>query len=77
MKPLNLSRSFDKLKIIEALKSANPSTMFGIQVQLGCEDPARHDEVIRNVKDQMRDNLPLTTRIVGVTAINLINQYYA
>lgn len=75
-KTTNLARSFQKLKILEALaEGARRDSMMGHAIWTNLSEPANQDAVIQMCKDQIKDNEPLMVKICGQKAVNFLNAY--
>lgn len=69
----DLSRSFEKLKIAEAVTS--DGSLYGNVYQSSVNDPATADEAIRDMAAQIKDNEGLMRTIIGSKAVDLIKSY--
>lgn len=73
-KTTNLAKSYQKLKILEALaEGVRRDSMMGHAIWTNLSEPANQDAVIQMCKDQMQHgNLE---QIIGTKAFNLIKEY--
>lgn len=74
MNAINYNKSFDKLKIIEAINNPHDSLYYKLYKE-AVNDPATCDQAIRDMAEQIRDNEGLMRVIIGDRAVELIKQY--
>lgn len=74
MNATNLNKSFQKLKIVEAVTNPHDSVYYAIYRD-AVNDPATADEAIRDMAAQIKDNEGLMRTIIGSKAVELIKQY--
>lgn len=70
---MNLSRSFDKLKIAEAVTS--DGSLYGNTYAACVKEPSLIDQAIRDMAAQVKDNEGLMRTIIGNKAVDLIKKY--
>ena len=73
MNTTNLSRSFEKLKIQQAIAATNDQSLFCQVLRLYIVD--MFDDCIVMLVDQINDNERLCRKVVGTDTVDMIKRY--